>query len=330
MAAQKIYVTRLIPDKGLQLLRDKGYDIVVNQEDRVLAKNELIEALKKNQYDAVLCLLTDHIDAEVFDAAGKQCKIFANYAVGFDNMDLKAARDRNILISNTPGVLSETVAEHTFALMLALAHRIPEADRFTRRGKYKGWAPLLLLGTDLAGKTLGVVGLGRIGSLVAHHAVRGFGMKVLYYDVKRNEEFEKEYGAEFRETVEKLLGDADFVSIHVPLIPATHHLMNNERLALMKSSAFLINTSRGPVVDEFALSHALKNGIIRGAALDVFEEEPKIEKQLFEVENVILTPHIASATEETRSKMSVVAAKNIIEALEGRVPPNIIQTATKD
>ncbi len=326
MAAEKIFVTRLIPDSGLQLLRDKGYDVVVSPEDRVLTKEELKGALKSGMYSAVLCLLTDHIDGEVFDAAGRQCKIFANYAVGFDNIDLKAARERNILISNTPGVLSETVAEHTFALMLAVAHRIPEADRFARAGKYTGWAPLLFLGTDLSGKTIGIVGLGRIGSLVAHHAVRGFGARVLYYDVKRNEEFEKEYNAEFRETVEKLLPDADFVSIHVPLLPSTHHLMNNERFALMKSSAYFINTSRGPVVDEFALAHALKTQVIRGAAIDVFEEEPKIEKQLFEIENVIITPHIASATDETRSKMSLVAAKNIVEALEGRIPPNIVQT----
>ncbi len=321
---QKVYVTRMIPESGLKMLRDEGYEVVVNPEDRVLAKKELVAELKKDKYAAVLCLLTDHIDGEVMDAAGKECKLFANYAVGFDNIDLEAARKRDLMITNTPEVLSETVAEHTFALMLALAHRIPEADRFARAGKYTGWGPMLFLGTDLARKVIGIIGLGRIGTLVAHHAVRGFGAKVIYYDVARNEQFEKDYGAEFKDKVETLLPQADFVTLHVPLLPETHHLINDDRLALMKNSAYLVNTSRGPVVDELALARALKDGIIRGAALDVFENEPAIEKHLPGLDNVILTPHIASATEETRSKMGEVAAKNIIEALSGRVPPNIV------
>lgn len=325
MAAQKIYITRKIPQIAEDLFKEKGYIVTVNPDDRVLKTPELVSTLKKDTYDAVVCLLTDTINAAVFDAAGKQCKIFANYAVGFDNIDLPAARDRNIMITNTPGVLSETVAEHTFALMLAIAHRIAEGDRFVRAHKYKGWGPMLLLGTDLAGKTIGILGLGRIGSLVAHHAARGFGAKVIYYDVKRNEQFEKDYDAHYYPKVESLLPDADFVSIHVPLLPETHHLMNAERLQMMRSSAYLINTSRGPVVDEFALAHALRNGVIRGAAIDVFENEPQIEKQLLELDNIILTPHIASATETTRSKMAEIAAKNIIEALEGRVPPNVVQ-----
>lgn len=325
MAAQKIYITRKILQIAEDLFKEKGYVVTVNPDDRVLTTPELVGALKKDTYDAVLCLLTDKINAAVFDAAGKQCKLFANYAVGFDNIDLAAARDRNIMITNTPGVLSETVAEHTFALMLAIAHRITEGDRLTRAHKYKGWGPMLLLGTDLSGKTIGILGLGRIGSLVAHHAARGFGAKIIYYDVKRNEQFEKDYDAHYYTTVESLLPDADFVSIHVPLLPETHHLMNAERLQMMRSSAYLINTSRGSVVDEFALAHALKNGVIRGAAIDVFENEPQIEKQLLELDNVILTPHIASATEATRSKMAEIAAKNIIEALEGRIPPNVVQ-----
>ncbi|MEK7643618.1 MAG: D-glycerate dehydrogenase [Patescibacteria group bacterium] len=324
MAAQKIYVTRKIPDDGPRMLREQGYEVVINPDDKVLSKQELIAALKAGQYDAVLCLLTDKIDGEVFDAAGKQCRIFANYAVGFDNIDMQAARERNVTITNTPGVLSETVAEHTFALMLAIAHRIPESDRFARAGKYIGWAPMLLLGTDLSGKTLGILGLGRIGMLVAHHAVRGFGMKVIYYDVKRNDEFEKEYGAVYKPTADDLLPHADFVSIHVPLLPETKHLINSARLQLMRSTAYLVNTSRGPVVDEFALAQALKDKIIRGAALDVFENEPTIERQLLELDNVILTPHIASATEATRGKMSEVAAQNLIESLSGRVPPNVV------
>ncbi|MEK7076811.1 MAG: D-glycerate dehydrogenase, partial [Patescibacteria group bacterium] len=256
---------------------------------------------------------------------GRECKIFANYAVGFDNFDLEAARARNIIITNTPDVLTDTVAEHTFALMLAIAHRVCEADRFTRKGLYQGWAPLLLLGNDLSHKTVGIVGLGRIGSRVAHHAVRGFDAKIIYYDVKQNADFEKKYGAVFMPRVEDLLPQADFVSIHVPLLPMTQHLMNDMRFQLMKKTAYFVNTSRGPIVDESALLRALRAGTIRGAALDVFEHEPRVDPLLAELENIILTPHIASATFETREQMARVAANNIIEALAGNIPPNIVQ-----
>ena len=273
----------------------------------------------------MLCLLTDRVDDEIFEAAGKQCKIFANYAVGFDNIDVAAAKKRGILITNTPGVLTDTVAEHTFTLMLSIAHRVSEADRFTRAGRYHGWAPMLLLGADLSHKTIGIVGLGRIGSRVAHHAAKGFDAKVIYYDVKKNEEFEREFGAEYKPTIEDLLREADFVSLHVPLLESTRHLMNRERLKFMKPTAYLINTSRGPVVDEKVLAEALRNGTIRGAALDVFENEPAIEPELLKLENVILTPHIASATEETRSKMAEMAADNIIAALSDKTPPNLVK-----
>ncbi|KKQ90922.1 MAG: hypothetical protein UT16_C0028G0005 [Candidatus Azambacteria bacterium GW2011_GWA2_39_10] len=277
----KIFVTRIVPEAGIKMLKDKGYEIAVNQE------------------------------------------VVANMAVGFDNIDAQEAKKRGIMITNTPGVLTDTVAEHTFSLMLSIAHRIPEADKFTRALKYQGWAPMLLLGSDLSGKILGVVGLGRIGSRVAHHGVKGFEMKVLYYDVNRNEEFEKEFGAVYV-SLDDLLKQSDFVSIHVPLLPATQHLINAEKLKLMKPTSYLINTSRGPIIDEAALAMALADKTIKGAALDVFEFEPKITPELLLLDNVILTPHIASATEETRSKMSVLAATNIIEALEGRIPPNIL------
>lgn len=318
----KILVTHEIPDAGIKLLKGKGYEIVIGN---AFDKKELIAELEKDRYDAVLCDLNDKVDAEVLDAAGKQCKIFANYAVGYDNFDLKAAQEHGVVITNTPGVLTDTVAEHTFALVLAIAHRVAEGDRFMRAGKYHGWEPMLLLGTDVSKKTLGIIGLGRIGSRVAHHAARGFDMGVLYYDVKRNEQFEKESGAEFRAAVEDVLREADFISIHVPLLPATRHLINAERLALMKKTACLINTSRGPIIDEAALVEALRKGTIRGAALDVFENEPALAPGLAELENVIVTPHIASATEETRQAMSELAAKNIIEALEGRTPPNLVK-----
>ncbi|MBI3630840.1 MAG: D-glycerate dehydrogenase [Candidatus Sungbacteria bacterium] len=317
----KVLITHAIPDRGIGLLRGKGYDVVIGD---AFNKAELIAQLAKDRYDAVLCNLNDKIDGEVLDAAGKQCKIFANYAVGFDNIDLASARQRGMAITNTPGVLTDTVAEHAFALMLAIARRIAESDRFTRAGKYRGWEPMLLLGTDVSKKILGIVGLGRIGSRVAHHAARGFDMRVLYYDVKRNDQFEKEFGAEFRANVDDVLRESDFVSIHVPLLPDTHHLIDARRLALMKKSAYLINTSRGPIVDEIALVEALKNSTIRGAALDVFEHEPDLTPGLAELENVIVTPHTASATEETRQAMSELAARNIIEALSGRTPPNLV------
>lgn len=322
----KIYITRQIPDEGINLLKGKGYEVDINPDDKVLSKEELMAAIDGKGYDAVLCLLTDAIDADVLDAAGSQCKIFANYAVGFDNVDLKAAAERNIVISNTPGVLTNTVAEHTFALMLAISHRVSEADRFMRRGEYKGWAPMLLLGNDLSSKIIGIVGLGRIGARVAHMAVKGFDAKIIYYDVKQNEEFEKEFGAVYKPTIEDLLKEADYVSIHVPLLDSTHHLINKERLVLMKPSAYLVNTSRGPVVDERALVDALTRKVIKGAALDVFEGEPALAPGLSELENVIVTPHIASGTEETRQAMSRLAAENIIAVIEGREAPNKVET----
>lgn len=313
----KIFITRQIPESGPELLKQAGYEVVVAPQDAVISRESLLEGAKG--VDALLPLLTDKIDGEVMDAAGKQLKIIANYAVGFDNIDLKAAQERNIIVTNTPEVLSETVAEHTFALLLSIAHRIPESDRFTRAGSYRGWEPMLLLGRDLSYKTLGIVGLGRIGSLVAKHAVKGFDMKVLYYDVKPNADFEKEFGATFG-SLEDVLSQADFVSIHVPLLPTTRHLMNAERFKLMKPSAYIVNTSRGPVVDEAALVEALRNGTIAGAALDVFENEPKLTPGLAELENVILTPHTASASIETRGKMAELAAKNILAVLSGQPP----------
>lgn len=320
----KIYITRKIPETGIKMLQEKRYKIDINPEDKVLTKEELVNALQGNNYEAVLCLLTDKIDDDIFEAAGPQCRIFANLAVGFDNIDLEAAKKRGIMITNTPEVLTETVAEHTFALMLAIAHRIAEADKFTRIGKYKGWEPMLFLGNDLSHKTLGVVGLGRIGARVVYHAVRGFDCRVIYHDIKRNEKFEKEFGAEYKENINELLKEADFISLHVPLLESTRHLINEERLKIMKPTAYLINTSRGPIIDEQALVAALQNKIIKGAAIDVFENEPMLSPGLVELDNIILTPHIASATEETRNKMSALSAENLIAGLEGQTPPNLV------
>ncbi|KKS23346.1 MAG: D-isomer specific 2-hydroxyacid dehydrogenase NAD-binding protein [Candidatus Jorgensenbacteria bacterium GW2011_GWF2_41_8] len=239
------------------MLRNKGYEVVINEaaSDRPAANEEILGGV--SGADALLSTLTDKISPEIMDTGLPSLKIIANFAVGFDNIDAEAAKQKNILVSNTPGVLTNTVAEHTFALMLAIAHRISEGDRFSRAGLYKAWGPQLLLGTDVSGKTLGIVGLGRIGSRVAEHAVRGFGMKVLYTDVKPTPEFEKEFGAVFVEKLEDLLPQCDFVSLHVPLLDSTHHLMNETTLKLMKPTAYLINTSRGPIVDEKALAVAL-------------------------------------------------------------------------
>ncbi|MBI5817028.1 MAG: D-glycerate dehydrogenase, partial [Candidatus Yonathbacteria bacterium] len=271
----KIFVTRKIPERGISMLKEKGYEVDVSEKDGVLTKDELISALKAKPYDAVLSLLTDPIGKEIFDAA-PSAKIFSNYAVGFNNIDVPEAKTRGIMITNTPGVLTETVAEHAFALILAMASRIVEGDSFTRAGKYTGWAPMMLLGTDVSHKTLGILGAGRIGSRVAHHGKHGFDMNVIYYDVKRNEEIEQPTGASYRDTPEAVLKEADVVSIHVPLLDSTKHLINKERLSMMKPSAYIVNTSRGPVIDEAALVEALRNNVIKGAALDVFENEPAL------------------------------------------------------
>ena len=318
----KIFVTRKVPIAGIKLLKQKRYRIKISPYDRILKKEEVIKMGKGS--DALLCLLTDKIDGNVMDRIGPQLKIIANYAVGFDNVNLKAAKERNIMVTNTPDVLTQTVAEHTVALIFAITRRIVEADKFIRAGKFRGWEPMLFLGADLKEKTLGLIGLGRIGFEITKMMRDGFNMKVLYYDVKRNYEAEKQYGLKYLD-MKTLLKTADIVSLHVPLLTSTHHLIDLKELKMMKPSAYLINTSRGPVINEKALVKALKNKWIRGAALDVFEFEPKITHDLAKLDNIVLTPHIASATEETRSKMAELAAQNIITALDGKRPPNLIK-----
>lgn len=318
-----VFVTRAIPESGLEALRAAGHEVIVSEKSGVLSKSELIAKLGEVNPDAVLCLLTDAIDGDVFDAA-PNAKIFANYAVGYNNIDIDAAKERGVVVSNTPGVLTDTVAEYAMSMICAAAKRIPEADRFTRAGKYDGWAPQLMLGSDLRGKTLGILGAGRIGTRVAEIAHSGFGMDVIYYDIKQNEHIETDAGATFHESPEEVLQKADVVSVHVPLLDSTRHLINAERLAHMKQTSYLINTSRGPVIDENALVAALRDRAIRGAALDVFEEEPDLAPGLADLDNVIITPHIASASEETRSKMSEMAAENVIAVLNGSEAPNAV------
>lgn len=327
----KVLVTHPIPDQGINMLKEKGYDLkILNSTDPLLPKSAIVNELRHG-YDAMLCLLTDKIDSEVMEAGQPKLKIIANYAVGFDNIDLPRAKEQNLFVTNTPGnEITETVAEHTFALLMALARRVVESDKFAREGKYKGWQPSLLLGTDVYQKTLGIVGMGRIGFAVAERAVRGFKMKVVYTDIKPNPDFEKEYNAKFM-PFEELLKVADFVTLHVPLLPSTRHMMSTKQFSLMKKTAFLINTARGPIIDEKALLQSLKAKKIAGAALDVFECEPSLDcdlkdhLELKKFDTVILTPHTASATIEARQAMSRTAAINIIEALEGRIPPNAVK-----
>jgi len=317
----KVFITREIPEIGINLLKEKGYEVEIGPEEKI-SREELIEKVKG--VDAILSVLTEKIDGEVMESAGEQLKIVANYAVGYNNIDVEEAKKKNIMITNTPGVLTEAVAEHTIAFLFAIAERIVEADSFMRAGKYKAWGPKMLLGADVQGKTLGIIGLGRIGSAVAQRMQDGFDVKIIYYDLKRNEELEEKFGMEYRE-LDDLLKESDFVSIHTALTDETRHLINAEKLALMKPSAYLINTARGPIVDEMALIETLKGKKIAGAALDVFEKEPELMPGLTDLNNVVLTPHIASATEGTRNKMSEMAAKNIIAVLDGETPPNLVE-----
>ncbi len=321
---KKIFVTQNIPGSGINRLKEKGYEVTVSKKKGILSTKELIGELQKKQYDAVLSLLTNQLDGKVFDAC-PTAKMYANYAVGFNNVNLEDAKKRGITVSNTPGeIIGEVVGDHTFALLLALSSRIVESDSFVRKGKYKGWDPNLFVGSDLKGKVLGLIGAGKIGQEVAHKAV-AFGMKVMYYDVRRNEALEQDYKAEYFDKVEPVIAQADFVSLHVPLLDSTKHLMNDKTIGMMKPTAYLINTSRGPVIDEKALVRALKKKKIAGAGIDVFEFEPKLAPGLAKLSNVVMTPHTASATVGAREYMSRTAAENIIAFFEGRIPPNAVK-----
>ncbi|MEX1997591.1 MAG: D-glycerate dehydrogenase [Candidatus Andersenbacteria bacterium] len=312
----KVFISYKLPVIAQQRLEQAGHSVVVREEETLVSREELVTAVQ--EYEALLLLLTDKVDQPLLAQAGPQLKVIANYAVGFDNIDVAAAQARGIAVTNTPEVLTEAVAEHTVTLLAALARRIVESDSFLRMGKYHGWRPELLLGTGLDNKVLGIVGLGRIGVEVARRAQFGFGMKIAYNDLKPNADFEREFAATYYEHLDDLLPAVDAVSLHVPLLPATRHLINQERLALMKPTALLVNTARGPVVDEAALVAALQNQTIGGAALDVFEQEPELTPGLVELPNVVLTPHTASATIEARAAMAELAADNIIAVLAGK------------
>ncbi len=320
----RVLITRSFPGPGIDLLRQEGYDVDLFDQDTIIPRAELLARVKG--VDALLCLLTDRIDDEVMAAAGPQLKVIANYAVGFDNIDLVAAKKRGIPVTNTPvPEMSESVAEHTIALMLAVTRRIAEGDAFTRAEKYTGWSPTLMLGTDMRGKTLGIIGAGRIGTRVAEIARLGFGMSLVYTSRKPDPELSDRLQAPFL-PLDQLLQRADVISIHVPLLPETRHLISTEQFSLMKKEAYLINTSRGPVVDEKALLRALRTKRIAGAALDVYEAEPAIDAdpsdalELKTMPNVVLTPHIASASIQTREAMGRLAVANVVAVLSGEAP----------
>lgn len=319
-AKPQVFVTRRIPEEGINVVM-QFCETEVSDFDGVLPRDILLERVKDK--DGILCLLTDTIDKEVMDAAGSNLRVISNYAVGFNNIDVEEATRRGIMVTNTPGVLTETTADLAWALLMSIARRIVEADKFVRAGKFRGWEPLLLLGTDVYSATLGIIGFGRIGQAMARRA-SGFRMKVIYHDLQRVPlQVEEELRASYR-TLPELLSEADFVTIHVPLTPQTHHLIGEKELKMMKKEAYLINTARGPIVDEKALVLALREGWIRGVALDVFEKEPEVEPELLKLDNVVLAPHIGSATHATRTKMAIMAAGNLVKALQGEVPPNLV------
>ncbi len=317
----RVFATRQIPGDHLEKLKGLGFEVEISEFDRPLTPEELLE--KTKGYEGIISLLTDKIDGEVIDAIGPQLKIISNYAVGFDNINVDEATKRGVVITNTPSdEVNEAVAEHTWALILALTRRVVEADEATRRGAYKGWKPDIFLGKSLKGKTLGIVGMGRIGSMVVNRA-QGFGMQVLYNKHTRDTDAEEKLGIKFAE-LDTLLAESDVVTLHVPLNDETRHLINKETLMKMKKGSYLINTARGPVVLEHALVESLRDGHLGGAALDVFETEPNIDPELFGMPNVITTPHIASATYEAREEMGKMAIEAIEEFSKGQMPANIV------
>ena len=306
----RLLITRRIPDEALALLKPH-FEIDHYNKPSPIPRKDLLKRIKDK--DALFCILTEKVDKELLDAAPK-LKAVTTYSVGFDHIDIKSCTERGIPVTHTPGVLTETCADFTWALILAAARRIPEGDKFMRAGKYKAWDPLMMLGTDVYGKTLGIVGFGRIGQAVARRA-QGFSMKILYYDVQRVfPAIEKEFGAEYTE-MDQLLRQADFITLHTVLNQNTFHLIGDKAFALMKRSAYLINGSRGPVVDEKALVKALQTNRIRGAALDVYEQEPKMAPGLAKCENAVLIPHLASGSLETRTKMGTLAAEGLLDVL---------------
>ena len=317
---RRVFVTRELPERGLDIIKER-FDTEVWSDYAPPPKKLIIE--KAAKVDALATLLSDKIDAEVFDAA-PNLKIVSQFAVGFDNIDVKEATKRGIYVTNTPGILTDTTADYAWALLMAAARRVAEADKYIRDKKWKvGWHPTMLQGRDIFGATLGIIGLGRIGAAIARRA-KGFNMKILYYDVVRRPEVEEELGIRYRE-LETILKESDFITVNVPLLKSTHHLINEEKLKQMKKTVIIINNARGPVIDEKALYKALKEGWIAAAGLDVFEQEPTpVTNPLLTLDNIVVAPHISSSSFETRSKMAEMVAENLVSFLEGKTPPNLV------
>jgi glyoxylate reductase len=313
-----ILVTRIIPEIGLDILRER-YDLVINEHDRPMTADEIMARV--GGVSGIVCLLTDRMDAAVMDAAPSLLGI-ANYAVGYDNIDIAAATARGIPVSNTPGVLTEATAELAVALMFACARRIPQADRFLRSGAWGGWGPMQFRGADIAGATLGIVGMGKIGQAVARRG-HGLGMRIVYHEEGPIDEATIGFPARPLGLFE-LLAASDFVSLHVPLTEHTRGLIGARELSRMKPTAFIINTSRGRVIDEAALARALDRGVIAGAGLDVYEHEPAVDPGLPALENCVLLPHIGSATITARDNMARTAAENLTAMIEGTEIPNLV------
>jgi len=315
----KIFLTRELPPESMRILSEAS-ELTFNQEDRVLSKQEIIRGVR--DADGLLCLLTDSIDEEILEAA-PNLKVVANFAVGFNNIDVAAATRRRIPVTNTPGVLTDSTADMAWALLMDAARRLSEGDRLVRTRQWTGWGPLQLLGADITGATLGIIGLGRIGQALARRA-RGFEMRVCYWNRTRlSEQEERELGVQYC-SMDTLLGESDFLSLHVALNDETHHLIGASELGRMKPNAILINTARGPIVDEAALVEALKTGVIAAAGLDVYEREPILERELYDLENVVLAPHLGSATIGTRTKMGNMAVENCLLACQGQRPINLV------
>lgn len=315
----KIFLTRELPPESMAILRDQS-ELTVNPHDRYLTKAEIIEGVRG--VDGLLCLLTDTIDDEIL-AAEPNLKVVANYAVGFNNIDVDAATGRRIPVTNTPGVLTDTTADMAWALLLAAGRRVVEGDAFVRAGKWTGWGPLQFLGTDISGATLGLLGMGRIGKAVAKRAA-GFDMTIQYWNRTRLAVAEESALGITYAPMDDVLRCSDFVSVHVALTADTVHLIGQRELALMKPSATIVNTARGPVIDEQALVEALRSGTIAAAGLDVYENEPALAPGLAELASVVIAPHLGSATIGTRTKMGNMAAENCLAACRGQRPPNLV------
>jgi glyoxylate reductase len=313
----RVYVTRLLPKEAMDRI-NSFCDAKVWDGELPPPRSVLVENVR--EIDGLVSLLTDRIDSKLMEEAPK-LRVISNYAVGFDNIDILEATRRGIIVGNTPGVLTDTTADLTFALLLSAARRIVEGDKVVRAGRWKTWGPMTLLGQDVHGATLGIIGLGRIGVAVAKRA-QGFGMKMLYYDIARNKQAEDELGIQFAD-MDSVLEQSDFITLHTILTAQTHRLIGAKEFGKMKKTAIFVNTSRGPIVDNMALYEALKNGKIAYAALDVTEPEPMpADHPLLVLENVIVVPHIASASVATRTKMGLMAADNLIAGLKGQLPPN--------